>query len=256
MEPATEAAASRRRGADGLVERDDAQQLARKFHWKQRTFDAEVQALRRVQSPWIVRLLAALPEARCCCLELHDADLMQLLLQGEDPAVHTETFKAEAAASLLKALDVCHRSQLVHRDVKPENVLVRRSTPWRFALCDFGRSVSLPAGVAELQLRFEGTYSYAAPEALAGRCMFANDCWSTGVVVFALLEQQMPFDDTSDEERRRLPRVPELEESQPWPRWGRALLEGLFAPAPDERWTATRGLAAVAPCAAAVTDRA
>jgi serine/threonine protein kinase len=242
------------RGADGYVEMHTG--LAKKFHWKAQTFDAEVRALQSIESPWIVRLLASLPDSRCCCLELYDTDLMQVLLHGADSEVGSEAFRTDATLSLLKALDACHRALLVHRDVKPENVLVAAS-PRRFVLCDFGRSVSLADCPArESWRRFEGTYSYAAPEALQGRCTAANDCWSAGVVVYAVLERQMPFDETSDEEKRKLPRSPDLEETEPWPSWGRELLGGLLEKESHSRWSAARALAAVLHRDACVTDSA
>ena len=231
------------RGSDGYVERHGL--LAKKFHWKAQTFEAEVRALKSVQSPWVVRLLAALPESRCCCLDLYDSDLMQVLLRGTVSEVESEAFRSDATTSLLRALDVCHQALLVHRDVKPENILVAAS-PRRFVLCDFGRAVSLESRRnQELRRRFEGTYSYAAPEALQGRCMTANDCWSAGIVIYAIVERQMPFDDTADEERQKLPRCLDLIETKPWPSWGRELLDGLLQSDPHGRWTATRALAAM-----------
>jgi serine/threonine protein kinase len=230
-----------RSGADGYVLLVKGSEIAKKYHWKDRTFEAEVKALQTVKSPWIVGLAAAFKETRCCWLELFDVDLMQVLL-GSD--AQDDAFERDVASSLLGALEACHGADIVHRDVKPENVLVR-NCPRRIVLCDFGRSVFLResqevARVEELQIPFSGTYSYAAPEALEGRCRTSNDCWAAGVVIYAALERQMPFDETSDEERKRLPRCPDLEKTRPWPSWGEPVLRGLFQRRPQNRWTAVQ----------------
>jgi len=231
-----------RSGADGYVLLSDGLKIARKYHWKEQTFRAELKALQAVQSPWIVALAAACQETRCCWLELFDADLMQVLLGLYSLDAQDDAFKEDVAYSLLRALEACHGVDVVHRDVKPENVLVRNS-PRRMVLCDFGRALFLRSAqneerVQELQVPFSGTYSYAAPEALEGRCRASNDCWAAGIVVYAALERQMPFEDTSDEERKTLPRSPRLDKTRPWPSWGEVVLTGLFQRRPERRWTA------------------
>ena len=238
-----------RSGSDGYVLLPNGSDVAKKYHWKDHTFAAELKALQTVKSPWIVGLAAACRETRCCWLELFDVDLMQVFLGSHLLDVQDDAFKKDVAFSLLGALEACHVVDIVHRDVKPENVLVRDS-PRRIVLCDFGRSIVLResqdvARVEELQIPFTGTYSYAAPEALEGRCRTSNDCWAAGVVIYAALERQMPFDETSDEERKRLPRSPDMEKTRPWPSWGDPVLRGLFQRRPQNRWTATQARAAL-----------
>jgi len=236
-------------GADGYVEKLDALKIAKKYHWKERSFRAELKALLTVRSPWVVRLAASFVETRCCWLELYDVDLMQVLQESSPVDARDDHFKLDIATSLLRALEACHCVKIVHRDVKPENILVR-IYPRRYVLCDFGRSVFLGEEgcahqVDELRVPFSGTYSYAAPEALEGICRCSNDCWSAGVVIYAALERQMPFDDTTDDERRRLPRSPSLDKTCPWPPWAESVLQGLLGRVPEVRWTASRALVAL-----------
>ena len=121
---------------------------------------------------------------RVLCFRREPTDLMRLLLSGGRPPA------AAHSMSLLAALAHCHRAGLVHRDVKPENVLV--DPHGQAVLCDFGRSRFAPE---PLRLPFAGTFAYAAPEALGGLCCLPNDMWSCGMVLFCATEAQMPFDD-------------------------------------------------------------
>jgi serine/threonine protein kinase len=237
-------------GADGYVIKEASRSFAKKYHWKERSYVAEVRALRAVESPWIVQLVACSSESRCCWQALYDGDLLQVLTDVFPRVVQDGNFKLHVATSLLRALETCHAAGIVHRDVKPENILFK-AYPRGYVLCDFGRSVFLADGNAEkpldfstreVSVPFSGTYSYASPEALMGKCRCSNDCWSAGVVIYTIIEKQMPYDDPSGEEEKTLPRIPTLDKSGPWPSWGEVLLRGLFCEDHTLRWDASRAL--------------
>lgn len=241
-------------GADGYVVKEAGWSLAKKYHWKERSYIAEVRALRSVESPWIVQLVSCCAETRCCWQALYDGDLLQVLTDGFPSIVQDGNFKLDVATSLLRALETCHSAGIVHRDVKPENILFK-TYPRSYVLCDFGRAIFLADESAEemldfstreISVPFSGTYSYASPEALMGRCRCSNDCWSAGVVIYTIIEKQMPFDDPSGEEQKMLPRLPTLDKSGPWPSWGEVLLQGLFFEDHELRWDASRALRQIA----------
>ncbi|WP_405719085.1 protein kinase [Streptomyces sp. NBC_01537] len=103
------------------------------------------------------------------------------------------------AVQVASALDAAHSHDLVHRDVKPGNILVAEGTdadhPEHVYLTDFGltkKSLSLTGFTTVGQ--FVGTLDYVAPEQISGRPVDGRcDVYSLGCVVFELLTATPPF---------------------------------------------------------------
>jgi serine/threonine-protein kinase PknK len=96
----------------------------------------------------------------------------------------------DAFAQILRAVGVLHRRGAIHRDLKPDNVLVERvDGRVRAFVIDFGFSrppVAIDSGIA-------GTLAYMAPEVLGGRAADArSDLFSLGLLLFEVLAGRLP----------------------------------------------------------------
>lgn len=101
-------------------------------------------------------------------------------------------------AQLAGAVSYIHSKSCVHRDLKLENVLLDRHE--NVKLVDFGFTREYE-GKASYLSTFCGTICYAAPEMLKGEKYAGEkvDIWSLGIVLYALLTGQLPFDEDDDQ---------------------------------------------------------
>ena len=158
------------------------------------------------------------------------------------------------------ALDAAHERGLVHRDVKPANVLISRHTGAEHAyLTDFGvtkRRNATEGATATGQ--FVGTVDYVAPEQLRGETLDGRaDIYSLGCVLYQCLTGEVPFPREDDVARlfaHLSDPVPELSERVPdVPAGLSAVVRRAMAKAPEERFQTAGelGRAALEACALA-----
>ncbi|GAA2278637.1 hypothetical protein GCM10010145_63090 [Streptomyces ruber] len=98
-------------------------------------------------------------------------------------------------ADVLAALEISHETGLVHRDIKPGNVMVTRRGVVK--VMDFGIARAVQSGVTSMTQTgmVVGTPQYLSPEQALGRGVDArSDLYSVGVMLFQLLTGRLPFD--------------------------------------------------------------
>ncbi|WP_344001416.1 serine/threonine-protein kinase [Streptomyces thermocarboxydovorans] len=148
---------------------------------------------------------------------------------------------AHIGAEVLAALRAAHSAGVLHRDVKPANVLI--SNDGRIVLTDFG--IAMVEGSSALTMTGEvvGSPEFLAPERALGRTPGPeSDLWSLGVLLYAAVEGHSPFrQDTPLSTLRAI-----VDEELPPPRRAGPLtpvIEGLLRKDPAERLSAGQALA-------------
>jgi eukaryotic-like serine/threonine-protein kinase len=100
----------------------------------------------------------------------------------------------EACAQVLEALAHAHARAIVHRDVKPSNVLLAEGRGVSVRLLDFGLAQIQQAETLTAQGDVPGTLAYIAPERLAGGLTTeAADVWAVGLMLWEALAGRHPF---------------------------------------------------------------
>jgi Protein kinase domain len=145
----------------------------------------------------------------------------------------------EAAAQVLDALAHAHAKGVVHRDVKPSNVMVMEGDEVSVRVLDFGFAQVSEAETLTASGDVPGTLAYIAPERLAGgEADGAADVWSVGVMVWEALVGRHPFSAFSPVEtaRRIQAGAPRLASLRPdLPRALTSAIDRMLSVAPGQR---------------------
>lgn len=167
-----------------------------------RTFDArllerEVQGLASITTPGIVRLY----EVR----EVEFAGGIRIclvceLVPGGDVASNTRAAAPDPSKvmefgfRLLSSVSELHAVEVVHRDIKADNIILRDANWADPVLIDFGLSKGLGDETHTVYPARVGTYTYMSPEQLRGeRARKASDLGACGIVLYQLLANRHPF---------------------------------------------------------------
>ncbi|WP_460797797.1 Stk1 family PASTA domain-containing Ser/Thr kinase [Microbacterium sp. GXF0217] len=189
------------RGYDLTLGRDVAikildPELARDTAFRTR-FRLEAQAASRMSHPTIVRVFDAGEDASGAqpvpyiVMELVEGTLLKAIIaDGPVPAADAVRY----VDGILEALEYSHKAGVIHRDIKPGNVMV---TPkGTVKVMDFGiaRAVSDSSSTVAETTQIIGTAAYFSPEQAKGEPVDGRtDLYSTGVVLYELLTGRQPF---------------------------------------------------------------
>jgi serine/threonine protein kinase len=126
----------------------------------------------------------------CIVMQLIDSTPLSKLLQ--EHGTFTPLRTARVGAEVGAALAAAHRRKIVHRDVKPGNILIRDDGS--AMISDFGIAQALGDTTITATGLVHGTPAYLAPEVARGDpSSFASDVFSLGSTLFAMLEGAPPF---------------------------------------------------------------
>jgi WD40 repeat protein len=203
----------------------------------------EVRAAREVVSPNVCRIfdLIEADGSELVSMEYVDGGTLLEVLQERGPLDLKEA--QDIASQFLAGLEAIHRAGLVHRDVKPENIMITRAG--RVLLMDFGLARQEDSGSGTVA----GTPAYMAPEQAAGQKVDARaDVYAAGVV---LAEMVSPEGIKNLDSRKSIWKGVRSEPAQlpdsPWA----PVLKKAVAKEPDQRYnsahTLTRALEDVTP---------
>ncbi|BAT99979.1 calcium-dependent protein kinase 28-like [Vigna umbellata] len=171
-------------------------------------------------------------------------ELLDRILAKKDSR-YTEKDAAVVVRQMLKVAAECHLHGLVHRDMKPENFLLkstREDSPLKAT--DFGLSDFIKPGK-----RFQdivGSAYYVAPEVLKRKSGPESDVWSIGVITYILLCGRRPFwDKTEDGIFKEVLRNKPDFRRKPWPtisNGAKDFVKKLLVKDPRARYTAAQAL--------------
>uniref|UniRef100_UPI00398EE7E4 serine/threonine-protein kinase D3-like n=1 Tax=Pristiophorus japonicus TaxID=55135 RepID=UPI00398EE7E4 len=128
--------------------------------------------------------------------KLH-GDMLEMILSSENSRL-PERLAKFLTTQILEALRHLHFKNIVHCDLKPENVLLASAEPFpQVKLCDFGFARII--GEKSFRRSVVGTPAYLAPEVLRSKGYNRSlDMWSVGVIVYVSLSGTFPFNEDED----------------------------------------------------------
>ncbi|MFF0779658.1 serine/threonine-protein kinase [Streptomyces sp. NPDC003720] len=160
-------------------------------------FEREAKAAARLDHANITTVYDAAVTEDVCCLvmQLVDGTTLDNVVDGSDDGRLTVPAAVSVAAQLCSGLSAAHAAGLVHRDLKPQNVMV--STSGLVKILDFGLVKVLSDTDPRLTMTGEtlGNVSYASPELLAGDSPLndSSDLYAVGCLLHYMLTGRPPF---------------------------------------------------------------
>jgi serine/threonine protein kinase len=212
-------------------------------------FKREARALARLKHPGV----AAVYDASVAhgfpylVLEFVEGATLEQVLRERGPLGIEEVVRL--GLDLAEALEHIHRQRIIHRDVKPSNIII--GPEGRAVLADFG--IALIASLPRISHGLLGTPEYMSPEQADGRPFDGRaDLYSLGVVLYECLTGSVPFERAGESLAELtalmhhileapLPALQERREDVP--AWLAAIIERCLAKPPENRYDQAADLA-------------
>jgi serine/threonine protein phosphatase PrpC len=200
------------------------------------SFEREVWVAQAVENPWLVRVMDVAPGRQTCLytvMPLYQGERLDERL-ARSPAISIEEGRS-IATKLARAATALHRVGIVHRDIKPDNVILERD----------GGLKLLDLGVVRIRGREDlsgnevpGTRAYMAPEMFAGEAgNEATDVYALGVTMFRAFTGEFPYGNADAVSPPRREKPSDLSLLRPdLPAWVQSTLGRAIARDPAERF--------------------
>ncbi|KAK1407837.1 hypothetical protein QVD17_39464 [Tagetes erecta] len=150
----------------------------------------EIEILRKLKHENIIQMLDSFesPQQFCVVTELAQCDIFEIL---EDRKVLPEDEVQKIAKQLVRALHYLHSNRIIHRDMKPQNILICAGGVVK--ICDFGFARAMSNDTVALR-SIKGTPLYMAPELVQEKTYnHTVDLWALGAILYELFVGQPPF---------------------------------------------------------------
>ncbi|XP_033999706.1 myosin light chain kinase, smooth muscle [Trematomus bernacchii] len=160
----------------------------------------EIELMNFLHHPQLVQCLAAYdhkPEMVMVMEFIAGGELFERIV--DDSFVHTELASVRYMQQILEGIAFMHQQNIVHLDMKPENIVCVDTTGTSVKIIDFGLACKIE-GDTPLKV-MHGTPEFVAPEVINYEpvCLF-TDMWSIGVICYILLSGESPFQGNNDVE--------------------------------------------------------
>lgn len=202
-------------------------------------FKREVRIGRRLQHPNLIRIFELVESEDSMALVMEYLEGGSLAERAKQGALELPEL-LRIAEDMLSALSAMHEEDLVHRDVKPSNILL--DSQGKPKLADFGtlKMLEEDLGLTATEMAV-GTPAFMSPEQLRGEEIGpASDLYSLGVTLFTLAAGRLPFEAASNFEiahRTLSENAPPLRSLRSdCPRWFGSFVDRLLAREAEDRW--------------------
>uniref|UniRef100_A0A3P8WKQ8 Myosin, light chain kinase 5 n=1 Tax=Cynoglossus semilaevis TaxID=244447 RepID=A0A3P8WKQ8_CYNSE len=188
-----------------LTHRETGRVCAGKFYKGRREKEREaarkeIELMNHLRHDKLVQCLAAYdhkPEIVMVMEFIAGGELFERIV--DDNFEHTEPASVHYMQQILEGVSYMHDQNIVHLDLKPENIVCLDTTGTFVKIIDFGLARRLDSTTPLLVM--QGTPEFVAPEVINYEPVcFATDMWSIGVICYILLSGESPFQGSSDAE--------------------------------------------------------
>lgn len=160
------------------------------------SFRAESQAAAGLQHPNIISVYDVGREGNIhfIVMELVDGESLSDIIQKRAPMDYREVIRI--TKQIASALSVAHKHDIIHRDIKPHNIMM--TSDGTAKLGDFGIAKAISDSTMEETSKIIGSVHYISPEQARGAYVDErSDLYSLGIVMYEMLTGRVPFDGES-----------------------------------------------------------